>query len=403
MHRARAAALACGAVLGLAPAAAQAEPVDRDTVIVRYALGASAQERAAAGRAAGLRERLGAVRGVGAHVVRVTGDPRAVAARLSRSAAVVYAEPNVILRAAVVPDDERFPEQYALDNAGRAGGAPDADIDAPEGWEEAGLGGFPATGGVKVGIVDTGVDAGHPDLAGKIEDCAAASDGVVESDGCADDNDHGTHVSGTIAAVANNGIGIAGVAFDSPLGHCRALFGPRGVGSTAEVANCIAHLAEHGAKVISMSLGGPPSTTLREAVESAYANGAGSLLVAAAGNEGDSTATYPAAYPEVVSVAATDRADRRAPFSNANADVEVAAPGVDILSTVRGGGYAELSGTSMAAPHAAGVAAQIWSRDPGLSAAEVRARLDAAVDDLGEPGRDSSFGYGRVNLALALP
>jgi subtilisin family serine protease len=111
---------------------------------------------------------------------------------------------------------------------------------------------------------------------------------------------------------------------------------------------------------------------------------------------------YPAGYAEVVSVAATDSADRRASFSNANADVEIAAAGVGVLSTKRGGGYVAFSGTSMATPHVAGVAALIFGDNPGWTAAQVRAKLDTSVDDLGTPGRDTSFGFGRVNLLKAM-
>ena len=152
-----------------------------------------------------------------------------------------------------------------------------------------------------------------------------------------------------------------------------------------------------------MSLGGGASTTLKGAVDYAWANGGagGSVLVAAAGNDGDATLNYPAAYPNVVSVAATDDSDARASFSNANADVEVAAPGVDITSTWNDGGYNTISGTSMATPHAAGVTAVIRARYPSATAAQIVAKLDGAVDDLGAAGRDSSFGFGRVNLVQA--
>jgi thermitase len=150
-----------------------------------------------------------------------------------------------------------------------------------------------------------------------------------------------------------------------------------------------------------MSLGGGDSTTLRNAVLSAWNNGNGALVVAAAGNDGDATLNYPAAYAEVVSVAATDSADARASFSNANSDVEIAAPGVDILSTIRSGGYAEFSGTSMATPHVAGVAGVLRQLFPSESAAAIRSRLTSTVDDLGPAGRDSSFGFGRVNFCRA--
>src|SRR4051812_16726914 len=152
-----------------------------------------------------------------------------------------------------------------------------------------------------------------------------------------------------------------------------------------------------------MSLGGGDSATLKTAVQNAYAGGNGVLLIAAAGNDGDSTLNYPAAYPEVVSVAATDNRDQRASFSNANADVEVAAPGVDVLSTYNGSNssYTTLSGTSMATPHVAGVAAIIAGKNPALTASAIRSKLDASVDDLGTAGRDPNFGFGRVNLVKA--
>ena len=126
------------------------------------------------------------------------------------------------------------------------------------------------------------------------------------------------------------------------------------------------------------------------------------MVVAAAGNDGNSTVSYPAGYPEVVSVAAVDSSDQHASFSNVNSDVEVSAAGVNVLSTKRGGGYEQLSGTSMATPHAAGVAALIAYHNPTWTAAQIRSKLDSAVDDLGTLGRDSTFGFGRVNLAKAL-
>ena len=316
---------------------------------------------------------------------------------------MAYAEPDFILRATAVPNDPLFPELYGLHNTGQTGGRSDADIDAPEGWDAAGLGAFPAAGGAKIGIVDTGIDQMHTELSGKTADCASSLDGLLTSGACADDNMHGTHVAGTIAAKANNATGVAGVAFNSTLSICKALYTAAGTGLTSDVANCINFTHTRGAKVISMSLGGGDSATLKAAVVNAWKGGAanGSVLVAAAGNDGDSTLNYPAAYPEVVSVAATDHNDARASFSNANADVEIAAPGVNVLSTIPGGQYAELSGTSMATPHVSGVTGVLWQLFPANTAAGIRSRLTSTVDDLGPAGRDPSFGFGRANLCKA--
>lgn len=374
------------ATLLIVPATASA-----DSVIVKYKAGAAAKSKSAAADRAGLSAVLGTVAANGAQVVEVA-DAAAAAAVLNRSSTVEYAEPNVELKALGVPDDARFGELYGLSNAN------DADMDAPEGWDLAGYPNLPAT---TVGIVDTGIDAAHEDLSGKVVACASVQllTSRVREGSCNDDNDHGTHVAGTIAAKANNGVGVAGVSFNSNLAICKAL-NALGSGSTAGVANCITYLAGKGVKVISMSLGGGASTTLQTAVRNASAGG--SLIIAAAGNDGDATANYPAAYPEVVSVAATDRNDARASFSNANADVEIAAAGVDVLSTKRGGGYVAFSGTSMATPHVAGVAALIAAKNPSFSATQIRAKLDTSVDDLGTPGRDPQFGFGRVNLAKAV-
>jgi len=387
------------ALLLLVPAAAAHAATD--SVIVKYKASASATSRSAVADRAAVVRRVGTIAANGAQVVQVSGDAATAAATLNRSASVEYAEPNVELHALAIPNDAQFSQLYGLNNTGQTGGLADADIDAPEGWDAGGLGSFPATGGVKVGIVDTGIDANHEDLAGKLVDCGRASAlfGTVSNGNCADDNDHGTHVSGTIAAKANNGVGVAGVAFNSPLSMCKAL-NAVGSGSTAGVANCITWLVQRGSKIISMSLGGGASSTMQTAVRNA--SNAGALIIAAAGNDGDATLNYPAAYPEVVSVAATDNRDARASFSNANSDVEIAAPGVNILSTKRGGGYVSFSGTSMATPHVAGVAALIWGKNPGFTAAQVRSKLDASVDDKGPAGRDPSFGFGRVNLQKAL-
>jgi thermitase len=384
---------ACAAVLSMLLFASVAAASE---VIVKYADGVTTAQRVALFDRAGVTKTVGSVNGAGAKVVQASGSARATADRLNRSSLVLYAEPNKTLKVSAVPNDPRFGELYGMDR-----------IDAPEGWDAAGLGGFPASGGVKIGIVDTGIDQTHPDLSGQTVACARSQgllpimSGTIQVGQCADDNDHGTHVAGTIAAKANNGIGVAGVAFNADLVICKALGGPLGTGSTSDVANCINWVASQGARVISMSLGGGASTTLQNAVAGAWNNGNGAVIVAAAGNDGDSTLNYPAAYAQVISVAATDSRDAHASFSNANADVEIAAPGVNVLSTVRGGGYATLSGTSMATPHVSAVAGVLRELFPSESATAIRNRLDAAVNDLGPAGRDATFGFGRVNLCKA--
>jgi thermitase len=377
-----AALLACASLL-LLPRAGAAS-----TVIVKYRGGPS-ERRLHAFRRAGVTHTVGSVRGQKAKIVTVSGDPAAAARRLAAAPGVVYAEPNLSLHTLAAPDDPLF---------GQLGGL--ALIHAVPAWDAIGLGSFPSKGGVPVGIVDTGIDSSHEDLAGKVAACATAANGAIESGSCPDENDHGTHVAGTIGAVANNGVGIAGVSFASKLIVCRAL-DAQGSGTTADIANCIDWVHDRGAKVISLSLGGPGSTTLSTAVKNAWANGGrgGSVIVAAAGNDGDATVEYPAGYPQVVSVAAVDDAGSRAPFSNANAKVELAAPGVDVLSTKRGGGYVRFSGTSMATPHVAGAAALLWGLHRRSTATTIRTDLDAAVTDAGPAGRDPEFGFGVLDLA----
>jgi len=348
---------------------------------------------------------VGRIYGTTTRVIRAQ-SPAALAARLNRSSLVRFAEVDKVLRASATPDDPSFAGMYGLDR-----------INAPEAWDALSLGGFPAAGGVKVGIVDTGIRRTHEDIGtGRVVDCAGVPAGgllsgllggllggggggsSITEGTCADGNGHGTHVAGTVGAAANNARGVTGVAFNTTFSICKGL-SDAGAGSTSAIASCIRYLKDKDAKVISMSLGGGSSTTLRQAVQFAWDNGNGALVVAAAGNDGSAKLNYPAAYAEVVSVAATDAEDARAAFSNANADVEVAAPGVRIISSWSrtDSDYATISGTSMATPHAAGVAALIAQRLPTASAATLRAKLGAATDDLGSAGRDPQFGFGRVN------
>ncbi len=415
----RAGLLAALVCLACAPAAdaATIPRYEAHTVIVKYRDGTSSLQRSLLGSLNGLLQTVGRVSGLGADVVRVLGDPATVAAKLNRSPNVLYAEPNYMLQTLgtpQIPNDARFGELYNLHNTGQNGGTPGADIHAPEGWGSSpSLIGFPqAENGVKVGMVDTGILLGHEDFAGKRIECAGVAnpgffilelfaDPTIVPGKCADDNGHGTHTAGIMGARANNGVGVTGVAFNSPLSICKALGGMFGSGAVAGIANCILYLAHNGAKVISMSIGGlTPSITLDNAVAEASKT---ALLISASGNDSsDTKISYPGGYPQVVMVGATDRFDKRAAFSNYNSKVEISAPGDNVLSTMKDGGYILLSGTSMATPQVAGAAALIAGRYPKLSPQEWRAKLDLAVDDLGPAGRDNEFGFGRLNLEKAL-
>src|SRR3954451_952659 len=201
---------ACAVVLFLLVPAAASQAAT-DSVIVKYKAGASATSRSAVADRAAVVRRVGTIAANGAQVVQVTGDAAAAAATLNRSTAVEYAEPNVELHALAIPNDAQFSQLYGLNNTGQTGGLADADIDAPEGWDAGGLGSFPATGGAKIGIVDTGIDQSHQDLSGRVSDCGGVnnfgislvviilgSDPTIVDGKCADDNEHGTHVAGTI-------------------------------------------------------------------------------------------------------------------------------------------------------------------------------------------------------------
>ncbi|HEY0532667.1 MAG TPA: S8 family serine peptidase, partial [Actinoplanes sp.] len=273
-----------------------------------------------------------------------------------------------------------------------------AQIDGTGAWNR-------STGaGAVVAVVDTGVDASHPDLAGQV---LTGYDEIAQADGGnTDPNGHGTHVAGTIAALTGNGIGVSSIAPDVKILPVRVLRADGG-GYTSDAANGIVYAADHGADVINMSLGADEDdATVDSAI--AYARSRGVVVVAAAGNErqkGNPT-SYPAADPGVIAVAATDSGDVVASYSNSGGYVDVSAPGSSIVSTypiaLNGTGYAAMSGTSMASPHVAAVAALLRSADPSLTPDQVESALESSATDLGPAGRDDDYGYGRIDAAAAL-
>jgi minor extracellular protease Epr len=250
--------------------------------------------------------------------------------------------------------------------------------------------------GVRVAVLDTGIDVKHPDL--KV---AGGASFVKGSKGYGDDNGHGTHVAGIIAALDNE-IGVVGVAPGAELYAVKVL-NKQGSGFISWVVAGIEWSISSGMQIISMSFGSTSdSTTLHRVITVAYSRGI--VLVAAAGNSGPGygTVEYPAKYGEVIAVGATDASDKAASWSSRGPELELVAPGVSIYSTYKGGTYATLSGTSMACPHVAGTVALMLQKKPGLKPYEVRERLQRSAVDLGSEGWDSTYGYGLVNAYKAV-
>jgi thermitase len=324
-------------------------------------------------------------------VATTSGDVQGTVNRLKADPAVAYAEPNYIIRvsqtAAAPVNDPDWKKQYAP-----------AKVQAPEAWKL-----HAGSPGVTIAIVDTGIDANHPDLKDKVLPGFDVIDGDTNPN---DGQGHGTHCAGIAAASVNNGIGIAGIAAKNKVFAVRVL-DDEGSGTIADVATGIIKAADMGAKVISMSLGGSESAkVLEDAI--VYAQKKDALVIAAMGNDGQQVKSYPAAVPGVLAVGSTDAADKRSSFSNFGPWISVSAPGSNIWSTLPSGGsplgnkYGNLSGTSMATPAVAGLAALVRSAFPAMTAAQVRARIEKAADDVGSKGFDVQFGHGRINALKAL-
>jgi subtilisin family serine protease len=295
---------------------------------------------------------------------------------------VRYVQPLVRVSADFTPTDSDYPRQWGLPI-----------VSAPAAWD-ATLG----SSAVVIAIVDTGVQLTHPDLAAHI-DTANDYDFVNADTSADDDYGHGTHVAGIAAALANGSYGV-GVAPGCTILPVKVL-DKTGSGSDYDCGEGITWAADHGADVINCSFRTSSySSAIADAV--AYALSKDVVVVAAAGNDGTDSVGYPAALPGVVAVAATDSTDTVAYFSDYGPDVDIAAPGVGIVSTGLASVMTTMSGTSMASPFVAGAAALVRSVFPDLSQAEVVARLEATAVDLGEPGRDDHYGYGRLNIGAAL-
>ena len=256
------------------------------------------------------------------------------------------------------------------------------------------------TSNIKACIIDTGYTLGHLDLPSSgVTGYAFSGHGSWSSDG----NGHGTHVAGTIAAIGRNNIGVVGVNPSAKLGlHIVKIFNNSGNWTTASnLVTAIQSCKNAGAKVVNMSLGGSSSTATEQNALASFYQG-GMLLVAAAGNAGNSSLSYPASYSSVMSVAAVDSSRNRASYSQYNSQVEIAAPGSSVYSTYKNNSYSTLSGTSMATPHVTGVAALVWSQFPSCTPARIRTALTATAQDRGTAGRDVYYGFGIVRAQNAV-
>jgi len=403
--------------LAAAPAQAQA-PAVSGQVLVGFERGVSKddQQRILGSASGRLAKRFAGIRGGRLALVR----PRSGVAtdmlrrRLRRLDGVAYAEPDFIHSAfdPKTPDDPLYVRDYALVDA-----PDDHDIDAPDAWGA-------RTSCAKVAVLDTGTDTDHPDLVsnvyksddkpnnGKDDDKNGYVDdtyglNVIKGKGSGeDDNGHGTHVSGIIAAHGNNADGIAGVCWSAKVVPVKFM-NSKGKGSTSDAITGIQYAVKKGLKIINCSFGSSSkSSSLHDAVD--YAQDKGVLLVVAAGNDGeniDKNPSYPASYTDsnILTVAATDSDDALASFSNfGSTGVDVGAPGDQIYSTYLGGGYKFLSGTSMAAPYVAGVAAMLRKQDSDATYSTLRKAIRNHAD--AQPalsGKVASGGRLNVNRALA--
>jgi len=302
----------------------------------------------------------------------------AMAAYAAR-ADVARVEPDYVLHASMTPNDPRYSDEWGLTR-----------IQASAAWDR--VGGAPD---VKVAVLDTGI-SNHPDLAGRV---VLTKDFTGSGNGTNDVVGHGTHVAGTIAAATNNGVGVAGIAFGSSLLVGKVL-GDDGIGTISTVANGVVWAADNGAKVISMSLGADVAcpTAMQDAVT--YAWNKGVVVVAAAGNDGVARPNTPSNCTNAVPIGAVDSNDSKPGFSNYGSQVQVAAPGSMVLSTGLNGEYIWMSGTSMATPHAAGVAALIWASPYGTSNQAVVQRLFSTADRIA--GTGSQWVHGRINAMAAV-
>jgi hypothetical protein len=388
-----------------------------DTVLVGFRPEAGRGGPDAVAQEFGL-ERIKHFKQIDVGVFRVPGgDAPGAAMRIATHEAVAFAEPNYIRRTCFTPNDPNYGQQWGFPK-----------INAEAAWDVT-LG----SSDVIVAVIDTGIDQDHPDLvnqrwinAGEIAGNGVDDDGngyvddrfgydffgnaflgIFPPGEGAEDNDpeddmgHGSHTAGTVAAQTDNAIGVAGTASGCRVMVVRALGTIFGFGYSSDIIEAQLYAADNGADIISMSLGSPQFSQA-ELNAAIYAESLGVLVVAAAGNDGDQTLSYPAGYPMVMAVSATTSGDGIASFSTRGANVEVAAPGQGIVSCWTGAGYQSADGTSMACPHAAGVCALALSLNTAITAGQARQMVRNGAIDLGTAGWDLKFGVGRLDAHAAV-
>jgi thermitase len=314
------------------------------------------------------------------------GQELATLEKLQARGDVEFVTLNYRIHALETPNDPWYQsgEQWGL-----------AQIKAAEAWDLT-----TGSNSVTIAVIDTGVDLDHPELQSNI---VPGYDYVNFDNFADDDNGHGTHVAGIAAAKGNNGQGVAGLNWKARIMPLKIL-DYNGDGDVFNLAQAILEAADRGAQVINLSLGGncPYNdwTAVQQAIDEATAKGV--LVIAASGNQGLSSVFCPAALDKVIAVGSTTQSDFLSYFSNYGAELDVVAPGSNIYSTLPGGAYGYKSGTSMATPYVAGLAALIWSLNTNLSPEAVSQIIQTTADDLGSPGWDEAFGYGRINAGRAV-
>ncbi|HRQ76599.1 MAG TPA: S8 family serine peptidase, partial [Phycisphaerales bacterium] len=351
---------------------------------------------------AALAEQFGLLRYYTIHVPQGTDVLAFVAAMAQFASHIESAETDGIGGVlATVPNDPSFGVQYALRNTGQTiqgqVGVPGADIKATEAWDI-----HTGSDQVVIAVIDTGVTSTHADLAANMVPGYNIVDGNTNT---ADSwlISHGTHCAGIAAARGNNATGISGVSWTSKIMPVKVL-NLFGSGTETQCANGVIWAADNGANIGSMSLGYPDGIAYFENAIN-YAHAQGMVLAVATGNTPGAQIFFPARWANTMAVGATDNRDLLASFTTTGPEMTVTAPGVDVYSTYSAlfnPAYVYQSGTSMACPHVAGLAALVWSVNPSLTNLEVRQIIEATADDLGAPGWDPQFGHGRINAHAAL-